>query len=33
MGYMYSLETPCRGDFNEYTQRTIILLKMEKDIP
>ena len=27
---MYSLELPRRGDFNEYTQHTIILWKMEK---
>ena len=27
---MYSLESPHRGDHNEYTQHTIILQKMEK---
>ena len=27
---MYSLESPHRGDSNEYTQHTIILQKMEK---
>ena len=27
---VYSLESPHRGDSNEYTQHTIIVLKIEK---
>ena len=30
---VYSLESPHRGDSNEYTQHTIIVYKIEKDFP
>ena len=29
--YVYSLESPHRGDSNEYTQHTIVLLKIENN--